>query len=81
LVNKRLQNEEALPGMMNLERRWMVKRTRGGRKGYLAGHGTKPQKEGKEKRGGHRGKGWRVDYGCGAGGAPGHNKEGTHSWP
>jgi hypothetical protein len=48
-------------------------------KGYLAGHGTKPPNEGKMKRGGRRGKGWRVDYGCGVGGAPGHNKEGTHS--
>jgi hypothetical protein len=48
-------------------------------KGYLAGHGTKPPKEEKMKRGGRRGKGWRVDYGCGVGGAPGHNKEGTHS--
>jgi hypothetical protein len=48
-------------------------------KGYLAGHGTKPPIEGKMKRGGRRGKGWRVDYGCGVGGAPGHNKEGTHS--
>jgi hypothetical protein len=54
--------------MMNLERRWTVKRTRGGRKGYLAGHGTKPPKEGKKKEAdtGGRGGELTMDVGRGA---------------